>query len=147
MAKIVQAAVVSIGLLTPTKFSNGYPYHKVVFKDIDNGQSYTLNLQKKASNSDLKNYANWMSNLNIGSVLAVALQENNKNVSQYHVFKVISKTNVKPNVSTIVTKETVAEDIISIQLERIIRATKAIEEASQIIEETTKSQEGGQNGR
>ena len=136
MAKLVDVAVIKVGELSPTIFSNGYPYHKVIMKGLKDSRTYTLNLQKKTGKSNTENYINWINNLKPGNTLRVCLQDNGKNVNQYSPFKILpNNLNTKSSSSTI-TSETIDEDIVFIQIERIKRATKIIQEAQEVINQT-----------
>lgn len=135
MAELIDVAVVSVGPLSPTKYETSAPFHKVVFKKLKDGKSITLNLQKKPGKSGNDNYTSWMKNLIPGKVLTVGLQETGKNVDQFHVFKALTEVQKKTSDNKEVTKETVGDDIIAIQFERINKAVSVIEDATRIINE------------
>lgn len=138
MAVVKDLIVVKVGELSPSKYD--WPYHRVILKSIDetDKSKYLFNLNKKTdSKENLENYKNWLKNCIEGNVLRVSLQEKNpKNVNQWREFKVIKS--VRKNKSPEVTSETIVDDMISIELEKISKYSSLIQKASDEIERLTK---------
>lgn len=119
MSVVRNVAVQKVGPLEPSKHDE-YGFHQVFLKDIDDDTSIKLNLKKKDdNNSNFIRYNNWISNLIVGNVLEVQMQEkkgNEKFVDQFKPFKLLKKGNdgkVYTNVSES------SDIVIETQLERI----------------------------
>lgn len=127
MAVVKDLIVLKVGELSPSQFDK--PYRKIIFKSVDQADKTRYSLNLVQDKRDETNYSNWMKNLKEGAVLRVEMQEKYpKNVSQYRQFKIVNEE---------ITQETIIDDMISMELEKITRYTNLIQKASEEIERLT----------